>query len=80
MSSAWVKSFRRRSEAYAGRPGGNTPGTHLSYWEAKAAGAFAPAAAARAPAAAARVDSAVGRLLARLRALHPEVKTGGVAS
>ena len=73
MSSAWVKSFRRRSEAYAGRPGGNTPGTHLSYWEAKAAGAFAPAAAAR-------VDSAVGRLLARLRALHPEVKTGGVAS
>ena len=25
-------------------------------------------------------DSAVGRLLAQLRALHPEVKTGGVAS
>ena len=39
-SSAWVKSFRRRSAAFAGRPTGETPGTHLNYWEMKAAGAF----------------------------------------
>ena len=74
MSSAWVKSFRRRSEAYAGRPEGSTPGTHLSYWDMKRAGAFPPATAE------ARSDTAVGRRLARLRELHPEVKTGGVAS
>ncbi len=45
-ASAWVKSFRRRAEAYAGHPAHATQGTRLSYWEAKAAGAFSQTPAA----------------------------------
>lgn len=67
-ASAWVKSFRRRAEAYAGHPDKPTQGTRLSYWEAKAAGAFdvAPAPARATVAVMPMHDETLASIIARL--------------